>query len=144
MGPGSAPDLQFLSWIFWRGDSVHLLSKFDQWPVVSADVSKLVMPATNAASDRSFSAVRRIKTHVLNDVAAVSEPFDALACSYKDCTNGLELVGVANSCIAGNDHRKHVFGTEFKSSDQFISMFVYCLIAQIQLLSELAVCCILS
>ena len=44
-----------------------------------SQVSKLVRSATNAASERSFSAVRRIKTHMLNDVSAACEPFDPLA-----------------------------------------------------------------
>ena len=44
----------------------------------------------------------------------MSESFDALACSQEP----LNLVDVANDFIAGNDHRKHIFGTEFKPSDQ--------------------------
>ena len=30
----------------------------------------------------------------------------------------INLVDVANDFIASNDHMKHMFGTEFKSSDQ--------------------------
>ena len=37
---------------------------------------------------------------------------------HKDHTNGLNLVDVPNNLIAGNDYRKHVFGTKFKPSDQ--------------------------
>ena len=36
---------------------------------------------------------------------------------HKNRTESLNLVDVANDLIAGNDHRKHVFGTEFKQSD---------------------------
>ena len=32
----------------------------------------------------------------------------------KNRTESLKLVDVANDFIAGIDHRKHVFGTEFK------------------------------
>ena len=49
---------------------------------------------------------------MLNNVAATSEPFDALAC-HKDRTDSLNLVGVANDFIVGIDHMKHEFGTEF-------------------------------
>ena len=39
----------------------------------------------------------------------------------KDCTDSLNFVGVANDFIAGNDHMKHEFGTEFKLSDVYNS-----------------------
>ena len=37
---------------------------------------------------------------------------------HKDHTDGLNLVDVANDLIAGNNYRKHVFGTNFKPSGQ--------------------------
>jgi len=37
---------------------------------------------------------------------------------HKSLTDGLNLVDIANDFIAGNDHRKNIFGTEFKPSAQ--------------------------
>ena len=45
-------------------------------------------------------------------VSAASELFDALKI-YKDCTDGLNVMDVANNFFAGNDHRKQVFSTDF-------------------------------
>ena len=75
------------------------------------------MPATDAASVRLFSVAQCIKT--LNDVSAVSELFDALDVDDKGPpTSSINLVDVTNDFIASNDHMKHMFGTEFKPSDQ--------------------------
>ena len=64
-----------------------------------------------------FSVAQCIKT--LNDVSAASEPLDALAHVNKGApTVSINPVDVANDFIASNDHMKHMFGTEFKPSDQ--------------------------
>ena len=72
------------------------------------------MPATNPVSVSLFSAARCIKT--LNDISAASGPFDDLA--HGALTALINHVDVANDFIASNDHIKHMFGTEFKPSDQ--------------------------
>ena len=77
----------------------------------------LVMPATNAESERSFSAVRRIKTYLRSTMSQQRLNHLMLLHIHKSQTDSLSLVDVANDFIAGNDHRKHVFGTEFKESD---------------------------
>ena len=77
----------------------------------------LVMPATNAGSERSFSAVRRIKTYLRSTMSQQRLNHLMLLHVHKSETDALNLVDVANDFIAGNDHRKHVFGTEFKQSD---------------------------
>ena len=77
----------------------------------------LVMPATNAGSERSFSAVRRIKTYLRSTMSQQRLNHLMLLHVHKRETDALNLVDVANDFIAGNDHRKHVFGTEFKPSD---------------------------
>ena len=43
-----------------------------------------------------------------------TEPFDTLAHPQVRATDSLDA---ANDFIAGNDHRKHVFGNEFNASD---------------------------
>ena len=76
-----------------------------------------MMPATNAESERSFSAVRHIKTYLRSTMTQQRLNHLMLMHVHKTYTNGLNLVDVANNFIAGSDHRKHVFGTEFKPSD---------------------------
>ena len=77
----------------------------------------LVMPATNAESERSFSALRRIKTYLRSTMSQQRLNHLMLLHIHKSHTDSLNLVDVANDFIAGNDHRKHVFGNEFKASD---------------------------
>ena len=89
---------------------------------VMSQVSKLmrlllVMPATNPTSERSFSALRRIKTYLRWTMSQQRLNHLTLLHIHKNRTESLNLVDVANDFIAGNDHRKHVFGTEFKLSD---------------------------
>ena len=70
----------------------------------------LVMPATNAGSERSFSAVRRIKTYLHSTMTQQRLNHLMLLHVHKSHTDSLNLVDVANDFIAGNDHRKHMFG----------------------------------
>lgn len=82
-----------------------------------SQVSKLVkllvvMPATNAASERSFSAVRRIKTYLRSTMSQQRLNHLMLLHIHRHLTDELDLIGIANDFIVGNDHRKHFFGTE--------------------------------
>ena len=77
----------------------------------------LVMPATNAASERSFSAVRRIKEYLRSTMSQQRLNHLMLLHVHKSRTDALKLVDVANDFISGHDHRKHIFGNEFKQSD---------------------------
>ena len=74
----------------------------------------LVIPATNAESERTFSTVRRIKTYLRSTMSQQRLNHLMLLHIHKSLTDDLNLVDVANDFIAGHDHRKHVFGTEFK------------------------------
>ncbi len=74
----------------------------------------LVMPATNAGSERSFSAVRRTKTYLRSTMSQQRLNHLMLLHVHKSHTDSLSLVDVAKDFIAGNDHRKHVFGTEYE------------------------------
>lgn len=53
-----------------------------------------MMSATNAASEKSFSAAQRIKTYLHSDVSAASESFYALKI-HNDSTDGQNVVDVA-------------------------------------------------
>ena len=77
----------------------------------------LVIPATNAESERSFSAVWHIKTYLHATMSQQRLNHLMLLHVHKSQTDSLSLVDVANSFISGHDHRKKLFGTEFKPSD---------------------------
>ena len=74
----------------------------------------LVMPATNAASERSFSTMRRIKSYLrgtmrqerLNNLMTLHVYQDKL-----DTVDSLDLVSVANDFVSLNEHRRTFFGT---------------------------------
>ena len=74
----------------------------------------LVMPATNAGSERAFSALRRVKTYLRSTMCQQRLNHLMILHIHKDHTDGLNLVDVANDFIAGSDQ---VFGTKFEQSD---------------------------
>ena len=78
----------------------------------------LVMPATNAESERSFSAVRRIKTYLRSTMSQQRLNHLMVLHVHKSSADDLDLIDVANDFIDGSDHRKHFFGSEFKHSDR--------------------------
>ena len=68
----------------------------------------LVMPATNALSERSFtsySAVRRIHNYLGSTMTQ-----KRLMSVYKDDARKLNLIDVANDFHTGNSHRLSKFG----------------------------------
>ena len=73
----------------------------------------LVMPATNAESERSFSAVR-IKSYLRSTMSQQRLNHLMVLHVHSDHTDKLNLVDVANEFIADNEHRRHVFGNGFK------------------------------
>ena len=70
----------------------------------------LVMPATNAVSERSFSALRRVKTYLRSTVTEKRLNNVMILHVHKDYTDELSLVEVANDFIQGSDHRRNYFG----------------------------------
>ena len=81
----------------------------------------IVMPATNAQSERSFSAVRRIKTYLRSSMSQKRLNNLMLLHVHKSETDDLDLIDVANDFIESNEHRKHFFGLEFKQSKIIIN-----------------------
>ena len=65
------------------------------------------MPATNAVSERSFSAPRRIKTFLRTTMTQCR--LNNLNI-HKDHCDMLDLVDVANTFVAGSEHRLLLFG----------------------------------
>ena len=71
----------------------------------------LVMPATNAASEGSFSTMKRIKSYLRSTMKQSRLNNLMMLNIYKEELEKLSLVSVANEFVSGSDHRTHVFGT---------------------------------
>ena len=68
------------------------------------------MPATNARSERSFSAVWRLKTYLHSSMTQQRLNHFMLLHIHKCHTNNLDLVDVANDFMDGNEDRKNFLG----------------------------------
>ncbi len=70
----------------------------------------LVAPATNAVSERSFSALKRLKTYLRSTTGDNRLNHLMMIHVHQDKTDELDLRTIANEFIAANDNRKRVFG----------------------------------
>ena len=70
----------------------------------------LVSPATDAVSERSFSAMRRLKTFLRSTMTSTRLNSTAILNIHKDKTRTLDLKDIANTFIHGNENRFNVFG----------------------------------
>ncbi len=68
------------------------------------------MPATNSSSERSFSAMRRIKTYLRSTM--LQERLNSLMVIHvhKELTDNLNMKDVANEFVQISDRRLHVYG----------------------------------
>ena len=77
----------------------------------------LVMPATNASSERSFSALRIIKNYLRSTMKQERLNHLMILHVYKDEVDNLNLVDIANQFVSIKpEHRSTIFGT-FSSTD---------------------------
>ena len=75
----------------------------------------LVTPATNVTSERTFSAMRRIKTYLRSTMGQARLNGLMLLHVHKEKTDSLSLLDTANSFV-NSEYRKSVFGT-FTTND---------------------------
>lgn len=68
------------------------------------------MPATNATSERSFSALRRVKTYLRNTMSQQRMNNLMLLHVHKDVVDSLDLKSVANDFVMDSEHRQKIFG----------------------------------
>ena len=70
----------------------------------------LVVPATNATSERSFSALRRVKPYLRSTI--VQEQLNHLLVLHvhKDTTDALDLADIGDKFVAGSEHCLRTFG----------------------------------
>ena len=71
----------------------------------------LVMPATNAVSERSFSALRRIKSYLRSTITQQRLKHLMVHHIHKDLTDKLDIISLANEFVAKREHRFSIFGT---------------------------------
>lgn len=71
----------------------------------------LVMPASNALSERSFSALRRVKSFLRATMSQARLNSTMILHVHKDFTDDLSLIEVANNFVRGSGHRETLFGT---------------------------------
>lgn len=76
----------------------------------------LVMPATNTVSERTFSALRRVKTYLRSTMSQARINHLMLLYVHCEMTDSLDLIQVTNDFVSGAEHRHNIFGT-FKQSD---------------------------
>ena len=92
-----------------RGMSVGERALMSQ--VVKLVCLLLVMPATNAISERSFSAMRRIKSYLRSTMSQERLNATMVLHIHKELTDNLELKGIAKDFISKSDYRKSKFST---------------------------------
>ena len=74
------------------------------------------MPAANAVSERSFSALKRVKTYLHSTTRDSRVNHLIMLHVHKDRTDALTLVDVANDFVGEKENRKQFFG-KFSAND---------------------------
>ena len=64
----------------------------------------LVMPATNAISEWSFSVMRRVKSYLRNTMGQARLNHVMILAIYKEQVDKLNLITIANEFVSGNEH----------------------------------------
>ena len=70
----------------------------------------LVMPATNATSERSFSAMRRVKTYLRSTMHQQRLNHLMFLSIHKDKLDSLDIKTTANEFVQGSEHSLSYFG----------------------------------
>lgn len=70
----------------------------------------LVMPATNATSERSFSALRRVKGYLRSTMTQQRLNNLMVLHVHKERTDSLNAVAIANELVGDSEHRLRMFG----------------------------------
>ena len=98
-------------------DDIHkylLKIKCDQRPFYSEVIKVLqlilVMPATNASSERSFSAVRRLKNYLRSTMSQQRLNNLMVLHVHDDVTDSLDLKKAAQRFIKNHGHRTALYG----------------------------------
>ena len=69
----------------------------------------LVMPATNATSERSFSTLRRVKNYLRSTMKQERLNYMMLLNVHTNMTDDLQIKQVLNEFVGNNAHRSRIF-----------------------------------
>ena len=90
----------------------------------------IVMPATNAVSERSFSALRHLKTYLRSTMNQGRLNNVMILHVHKQFTDDLCLADIGNDFVRGLSHRETLFGkflnfilTVLSLHNSFVSMY---------------------
>jgi len=105
--PGSTP---LICWTFF--------SHSEMLPSGICTLGKLilVMPATNAVSEHSFSALKQVQTYLRLTTGEGRLNHLMLLHVHKELADGIDMVVVANLFVGDNQRRKHCFGSFQKTT----------------------------
>ena len=84
--------------------------KTAMYEVIKAAKILLVMPATNASSKRSFSALKRVKTYLRSSTSDSRLNHLLTLHVHQDKVDSMDIIGIANNFVERNDRRKQIFG----------------------------------
>lgn len=71
----------------------------------------LVMPATNATSERTFSSLRRVKTYLRSTMTQERLNHLLILHIHRDATDALDLCAIGNDLVSARDSRKSISGS---------------------------------
>ena len=91
----------------------------------------LVMPATNAVSERLFSALRRVKSYLRSTITQ-SRLNDLLRLHiHRELTDKLNLIDIANEFIFGHEHRQQILYRLIIQANFCIHNIIICMNASV-------------
>ena len=94
--------------IFLRG--LNATGKEGYSEVIKVMKLILVSPATNALSERSFSALRRVKTWLRTRMGQARLNWCMTMHVHKMMTDNMSIINIANEFVQRNSSRMHIFG----------------------------------
>ena len=77
--------------------------------IVTLVIILLVIPAANATSERTFSALRRVKTYLRSTMTQTRMDNLITLHVHKERTDALDLKAIANEFTAINERRRCMF-----------------------------------
>ena len=83
----------------------------------------LVMPATNATSERSFSALRRIKTYLRTTMTQVRLNSIMVLHIHSDKTDSLNLYSIGDQFVGSRENRLRVWENWYKYLENLCNYF---------------------
>ncbi len=96
-----------------------------------------VMPATNAVSERSFSALKRVETYLRSITGEGRLNHLMLLHVHKKLADAIDMVEDANLFVGHNQRRKHLFG---KKINKYVFIVVMHLASYLNEIASLQAC----